>query len=344
MPETTTRLKAPERHSGSLATARARRRYWTILALLILLAFGFGYGLLAWNNPMPVGSDGFWRIAERRMNSVIAMVIVAFCQGIATISFQTAVNNRIITPSIMGFESLYRAVQTSAVFFLGMAGLASLQGVTQFGIQVAVMVLLALALYGWLLSGRYANLQVMLLVGIVIGGGLGSVATFMQRLLTPSEFDVLAARLFGNVSNADASYYPVAIPLCAVAGTLLWLKSRRLNLLALGKETATSLGVDHRRELMQVLFLVSILMAVSTALVGPMTFLGFLVATLTYQLADTYDHRYLFPMVILVAFVILAGAYFIMRNIFSAQGVVSIIIEVVGGTLFLIVILRKGRL
>ena len=49
-------------------------------------------------------------------------------------------------------------------------------------------------------------------------------------------------------------------------------------------------------------------------------------------------------MVILTAFVTLAGAYFVMRNIFSAQGVVSIIIEVVGGTLFLIVILRKGRL
>lgn len=344
MAEAVTTTAATARHSGPLATPRAQRRYWLIMALLVLLAGGFAFGLLAWNNPMPVGSDGFWRIAQRRMNAVIAMAIVAFCQGIATISFQTAVNNRIITPSILGFESLYRAVQTSAVFYLGVAGLASLRGVAQFGIQVAVMVLLALGLYGWLLSGRYANLQVMLLVGIVIGGGLGSVATFMQRLLTPSEFDVLAARLFGNVSNADASYYPVAIPLCVAAGALLWLKSRKLNLLALGKETATSLGINHRRELMQVLFLVSILMAVSTALVGPMTFLGFLVATLTYQLADTYDHRHLFPMVILVAFVILAGAYFVMRNIFSAQGVVSIIIEVVGGTMFLIVILRKGRL
>lgn len=332
------------RHSGSLATPKAKRRYWTILAVLIVLAALFAFGLLAWANPLPVGSDGFWRIAQRRADSLVAMAIVAFCQGIATVAFQTAANNRIITPSIMGFESLYRAVQTSAVYFLGVAGLISLQGITQFGIQVALMVGLAVALYGWLLSGKYANLQVMLLVGIVIGGGLGSISTFMQRLLTPSEFDVLSARLFGNVSNADASYYPLAIPLCFIAGSLLWIKSRRLNLLGLGKETATSLGINYRRELMQVLLLVSILMAVSTALVGPMTFLGFLVATLTYQLADTYDHRYIFPMVILVAFVVLSGAYFVMRHIFSAQGVVSIIIEVVGGTLFLIVILRKGRL
>ena len=302
------------------------------------------FGLLTWNNPMPVGTDGFWRIAGLRVSSLIAMVIVALCQGMATVAFQTVANNRIVTPSILGFEALYRAVQTSAVYFLGVAGLVSLQGVTQFGIQVLVMVLLAVALYGWLLSGRYANLQVMLLVGIVLGGGLGSVSAFMQRLLTPSGFDVLAARLFGNVSNADPSYYPLAIPLCAVAGLLLWAKSTQLNLMALGRDTATALGLDHRRELMQVLFLVSILMAVSTALVGPMTFLGFLVATLTYQLAGTYDHRRIFPMVVLVAFVTLAGAYVVMRNVFYAQGVVSIIIEMVGGTVFLIVILRKGRL
>ncbi|MFT3889073.1 MAG: iron chelate uptake ABC transporter family permease subunit [Arachnia sp.] len=332
------------RHSGSFATLKARRRYIIVLSVLIVLAVGFGFGLLAWANPMPVGSDGFWRIAQLRMTSVTAMVIVAFCQGIATVAFQTVANNRIITPSIMGFESLYRAVQTTSVYFFGVAGLYALEGLPQFALQVALMVGLALALYTWLLSGKYANLQVMLLVGIVIGGGLGAVSTFMQRMLTPSEFDVLSARLFGNVSNADASYFPLAIPLVIVASVLLVGRAKRLNLMSLGREVSTSLGIDHKRELIIVLFLVSILMAVSTALVGPMTFLGFLVATLAYQAVGTYDHRYIFPVVVLNAFVVLSGAYFIMRHVFYAQGVVSIIIELVGGTLFLFVILRKGRL
>jgi iron complex transport system permease protein len=206
------------------------------------------------------------------------------------------------------------------------------------------MVGLAVVLYGWLLSGRYGNLQIMLLVGIVIGGGLGAIATFMQRLLTPSEFDVLAARLFGNVSNADPSYLPLAVPLVIAASALLWLRSRRLNVLALGPDTARSLGLDHRREQFLVLTLVAVLMATSTALVGPMTFLGFLVATLAYQFADTHDHRLIFPVAVLTAFSILAGAYFVMKNVFYAQGMVSILIEIVGGTVFLIVILRKGRL
>ena len=112
----------------------------------------------------------------------------------------------------------------------------------------------------------------------------------------------------------------------------------------MGKDISMGLGIGHRRELITVLLLVSVLMAVSTALVGPMTFFGFLVATLAYQFADTHDHRYVFPVAVLIGFVVMAGAYFVMNHVFYAQGVVSIIIELVGGSVFLVVILRKGRL
>ena len=341
---TATTAPRTTRSAGAFTTARARRRYIVVLVVLGVIALGSAFGLLAWDNPLPVGTPGFWRIAQHRATAVVVMAIVAVAQAVATVSFQTVTNNRIITPSIMGFESLYRVVQTTTVYLFGVAGLVAIQGVGQFALQVLVMVGLAVVLYGWLLSGRYGNLQIMLLVGIVIGGGLGAIATFMQRLLTPSEFDVLAARLFGNVSNADPSYLPLAVPLVIAASALLWLRSRRLNVLALGPDAARSLGLDHRREQFLVLTLVAVLMATSTALVGPMTFLGFLVATLAYQFADTHDHRLIFPVAVLTAFSILAGAYFVMKNVFYAQGMVSILIEIVGGTVFLIVILRKGRL
>lgn len=334
----------PESRSGAFTTRRDARRHLLILAGLLLAAVLCALGLLAWDNPMPLGSTGFWLIAELRATNVVVMAVVAWCQAIATVSFQTVTNNRIITPSIMGFESLYTAVQTTTIYLLGATGLVAFRGTGQFVLQVALMVGLSLLLYGWLLSGRYGNLQVMLLVGIVIGGGLGSVSTFMQRLLTPSEFDLLSARLFGSVTNADPADLPFAIPLCLIAGVMLMLKSQRLNVLALGREPSINLGLNHRGETMKVLFWVSILMAVSTALVGPMTFLGFLVATLAYQFAGTHDHRHIFPVALSTGFVVLAGAYFVMNNIFRAQGVVSIIIELVGGSIFLVVILRKGRL
>lgn len=340
-------LSAPRRvraRSGAFPDAASQRRYWIVLAVLVVLAAGAALGLLAIGNPMPVGSRGFWLIAEMRVTSLVVMAVVAICQAVATITFQTVTNNRIITPSIMGFESLYTVIQTAAVYTLGVAGVVALQGPGQFLAQVAAMVGLSVLLYGWLLRGRYANIQVMLLVGIIMGGGLGAASTFMQRLLSPSEFDVLSARLFGSVTNASAEYLPFAIPLVIVATTLIWLNARTLNVIAMGRDVCINVGVDHGRQTIYSLVLVSVLMAVSTALVGPMTFFGFLVATLTYQLAGTHDHRRLLPLGALTGFVVLAGAYFVMNHVFYAQGVVSIIIELVGGTVFLVVIMRKGRL
>ena len=340
-------LSAPRRvraRSGAFPDAASQRRYWIVLAVLVVLAAGAALGLLAIGNPMPVGSRGFWLIAEMRATSLVVMAVVAICQAVATSTFQTVTNNRIITPSIMGFESLYTVIQTAAVYTLGVAGVVALQGPGQFLAQVAAMVGLSVLLYGWLLRGRYANIQVMLLVGIIMGGGLGAVSTFMQRLLSPSEFDVLSARLFGSVTNASAEYLPFAIPLVIVATTLIWLNARTLNVIAMGRDVCINVGVDHGRQTIYSLVLVSVLMAVSTALVGPMTFFGFLVATLTYQLAGTHDHRRLLPLGALTGFVVLAGAYFVMNHVFYAQGVVSIIIELVGGTVFLVVIMRKGRL
>ena len=334
----------PRRSSGSLATPKAKWRYWLILAALILAAAAISLGLLAWDNPMPITDDGFWLIAQMRTENLAVIALVALSQAFATVAFQTVANNRIITPSIMGFESLYVAIQTSAMYFFGVTAITQLQGVAPFTVQLVLMIGLSLALYGWLLSGRYGNIAIMLLIGVVIGGGLGSIATFMQRTLTPSEFDILSARLFGSVANSDASYLPVAIPLCLFACAGLYLNSSRLNVMALGRDATGSLGLNHTFEMMKVLFFVSILMAVSVSMIGPMIFLGFLVAMLAYQFADTYDHKYILPMAALISFVVLGGAYFVMKNIFYAEGVVSIIIEIIGGGAFLIVIMRKGRL
>ena len=341
---TPTRQRRTRTSSGAFPTAGHRRRYWMIFAGMLVAAALFVFGNLAWGNPMPLGTEGWWLIAKLRVTNMAVIVVVAFCQGLATVAFHTITNNRIITPSIMGFESLYRLVQTVAVFTFGAAGVAMVQGVWQYLSQVALMVGFAAMLYGWLLTGKRANLHLMLLIGIVLGTGMGAIATFLQRLLTPSDFDILTARLIGSIANADATYLPVAVPLAALAGGGLWVMSRKLDVLALGRATAANLGVDHRRNSIVVLLLVAVLMAVSTSLVGPMAFLGFLIAMISYQLADTHDHRYVFPMVWLTGIVTLAGAYFVLKHLFYAEGSVGIIIEAVGGTFFLIYVLRKGRL
>lgn len=332
------------RNTGSFRSKKDRRRYWITLIVLIVLGLLASYGLLVYNNPVPVDSPSFIPVVERRINSLIAMIIAAICQSLATVAFQTITNNKIITPSLLGFEALYSTIHTGTMFFFGTTVFIGFVGTGPFLIQISAMIMLCLILYGWLLSGKYGNLHLMLLIGIIIGTGLQSLSSFMRKLLAPSEFDILQARLFGSVNNADPEYYPVAIPIVIVVAIILLALSKRLNVMSLGKEISSSLGVNYRFSVILVLILISILMSVSTALVGPLTFFGFLIATLSYQFAPTYDHRYIFPMAITLGFLILTGAYFIMYHIFSAQGVVSVIIEIVGGITFLIIILRKKSL
>jgi len=333
-----------ERRSGPFVTPAARTRYIVLVAVLAAVAVAATAGILLWGNEAEPGSRAFWLIARMRVDSLGVIALVALCHAFATVSFHTVTGNRIITPSIMGFEALYVAVQTAAVYVLGAAGVAVVTGTGPFLLQAALMVALATALYSWLLSRPYGSIHLMLLVGVVLGGGLAALSTFMQRLLDPNSFDVLSARLFGNISNARTEYVAIAAPIVLAACLVLWLRSRRMDVVALGSDVSTSLGLRHRRELMLTLLLVSVLMAMTTALVGPMTFLGFLVATLAYALTDTYDHRLVLPVAALAGYAVLASAYFVLRHVFYAGGAVTVVIELVGGVVFLFVVMKRGRL
>lgn len=338
-------VSAPARRSfGPYADAPHRRRYLAILGALIAGAIVVTALILTWGNNYELFSEKWWRISDMRVNSIVVMLLITCAQAFATVSFQTVTNNRIITPSIMGFESLYVLVQTSIVFFFGINGIVQLSGFTRFLLQAAMMVIFAVSLYSWLLSGKLGNLHVMLLVGIILGAGMGSLSTFMQQMLDPSAFDVLSARLFGNVGNANVEFLWFVIPVVVLTTAAIWLLSNRLNVVALGSDITTNLGLNHKRQVMLVLTLVSVLMAMSTSLVGPMMFLGFLSATLAYIVTDTYDHRRVLPVAWLMGYVILASAYFLLRHVLTLVDAVTIIVELIGGLLFLFVILRKGRL
>ena len=338
-------IENTNRSARAFRTKREEKVYWILLMSLLTLGLLAAYGLLVYNNPVSIDSPSFLPIVRRRMVAITAMLIAAVCQSLATVIFQTSTSNKIITPSLLGFEALYTTIHTCTIFFFGATAFVNFNsGIGSFIFQTVIMVAMCLLLYGWLLKGRYGNLQLMLLIGVIIGTGLRSVSSFMRHLLAPSEFDLLQSRLFGSVSNAKAEFFPIAIPIIICVVILILAYAKKLNIIALGQSFSTSLGVNHQFGVIYSLILVSILMSISTALIGPLTFYGFLVATLTYQAARTYDHRYILPMALVIGFLIITLSYFFMYHVFRAQGVVSIIIEMFGGIIFLFVLLRRGSL
>ena len=153
----------------------------------------------------------------------------------------------------------------------------------------------------------------------------------------------MQAKLFASVNNSDSSYFLISIILVAIVGGIIFAESSKLNVISLGSGVSNNLGLNYKKSIIYALIGVSILMSVSTALIGPMNFFGFLTVSLTYEFAKTYDHKYLFMMALILAYFIMTLAYFVMNHIFNANGVVSILIELVGGLYFLYMVFRKGK-
>ncbi|NYD67662.1 iron chelate uptake ABC transporter family permease subunit [Agromyces atrinae] len=329
-----------ERVLAPVRTPRRRLRLAILLGIAALAALAvLTYGI----GPEP-GSRGFGIIVGRRFVTVATIVVVAACQAVATVLFHTATGNRILTPSIMGFDALYVVMQTGLVFFFGAQSLAATDGLLKVALQSILMVGFATLLYSWLFSGRLGNLHIMLLVGIVLGIGFSSLSTFMQRLLTPSEFDILSARLFGNISNSNVEYLPWAAIVIAIVLVVVWRGRFRLDVLALGRDTSVNLGLRYKREVTLLLILTAVLISISTTMVGPLTFFGFIVATLAYQLTGSAEHRHVLPFAFLLGVVTLLVGYFVLNHVFYAAGMLSVIIEFGGGLFFIIYLLRKGAL
>jgi len=123
----------------------------------------------------------------------------------------------------------------------------------------------------------------------------------------------------------------------------IWRMIHVLDALALGRDLSITVGVEYRRTIMIVLALVTVLVSVSTALVGPITFFGLLVAHLAYLIAGSSSHRYTIPAAALFSIIFLVGGQMILERVFSFNSSLSIMIDFLGGLLFIVLVLRGGR-
>lgn len=172
---------------------------------------------------------------------------------------------------------------------------------------------------------------------------LRALTGLLQRMLDPDTFIVLQSRLFASFSGVDPLLLKVAAGIVVAAVVALYAMRRRLDVLALGRDTATSLGLDYRRNTLAVIALVSLLVATATALVGPITFFGLLVANLAYGLARTHRHAVTIPVAALLSIIVLVGGQTILEHALGQATVLSVVVEIAGGITFLAMLIMEGR-
>ncbi|WP_404977243.1 MULTISPECIES: iron chelate uptake ABC transporter family permease subunit [Bartonella] len=278
-----------------------------------------------------------------RLTKLSSLLLIAYAISVSTVLFQTITNNRLLTPSIMGFDQLYILIKTVLMYFVGSLSLPFLNEEGQLILEVFILILFSISLFRWLFSGSLKGLHLTLLIGVVLGGFFFSLRMFMQLQLNPDQMMSLTDIMFANFNKFNTSLISFATIIVFIVSLIGWHSRHLLDILALGRENALNLGVNYYKSATSILIFVSILVSISTALVGPVTFLGLLVANLSYELSPQAKHSVVVPIAILLAIICLVGGQFILEQIFHMAGRLSFIIEFCGGIVFLM-LLMKGKL
>lgn len=273
-----------------------------------------------------------------RIPKVLAMIITAFAIGGATIVFQSVINNTIVTPCLLGMNSLYTLIHTSVVFVLGSGSVIFTNSNLSFLIDLVLMGVIATVVYSWLFKMTGYNVLYVLLVGTVMTSLFSSIQSTLTRIMDPNEYDTLLTSLVASFTNINSEIIIFSVLVLALIILIFRKELALLNVITLGKEQAINLGVDYDRCIRKLLLLVTLCIAVATAMVGPISFLGLIIANISRQLLKTYRHSQLILGSAFIGVVALIGGQFVVERVFVYSVPISVFITVVGGIYFLYLI------
>lgn len=286
-----------------------------------------------------------WEFALRLRSTKLAAIIIVSCAvAFSSVAFQTLTNNRILTPSIMGFESVYMLLQTVIVFAYGDQTFKVLSGFGNFMLSVAGMVAFAFLLYVLIYKKGKDNLYLLLLVGIILGTLFTSLSSFMQLLIDPNDYFIIQGKMFATFNKINRSLLWPSAAVLVLMLAIGFRNAKYLDVLALGRDQAINLGIDYNRTVQLFLFIIAVLTSISTALVGPITFLGLLITNLTYEIFKTYKHSVTIAASCIVAAITLLSGQFVMERLLNLSIPVSTIINLAGGLYFMYLLLRVRKL
>lgn len=308
----------------------------TILLIALLLVFITLFMCF----DMGVNTDYVLRSRSIRMAT---MLVVATSVAFASIIFQTITNNKILTPSIMGYESIFILFQTVIVFVYGDKSFRAVSQEQNFLYAVLLMMGFSVLMYLLLFGKEKQNIFKLLLLGMVLGTIFSTVSNFLQVLIDPNQFSIIQNFMFVSFTKMNTKLLLIAT--LTLAGTLSYIlyQLKYLDVLALGREHAINLGLNYNGLIKRFMLAIALLVSVSTALVGPITFLGILVTNLTYELFSTRKHRHMVWLCSLLSCLFIIAGQFMVEHVFGFSTTVSIVINFTGGIYFMYIILKSRK-
>lgn len=317
----------------------ANQRKLLIMAILVLLC-AVGYMTVG----VKFGNSKLFHYAMKiRTPKLIVMLITAFSIGGASIVFQSIINNTIVTPCLLGMNALYTLIHTAVVFVAGSGSILAINNNMSFVVDLVLMGLVATVVYSYLFKKTRHNVLYVLLIGTVLSSLFSSIQSTLTRIMDPNEYENLLASLVASFSNINSEI--IILSLLVLAAVIFFLRKELalLDVITLGKDQAINLGVDYDRCIRRLLLGVTLCIAVATAMVGPISFLGLIIANLSRQLLKTYRHSQLILGSALFGMIVLIGGQLIVERVYVYSVPVSVFISVGGGIYFLYLLLANRR-
>lgn len=307
--------------------------FLSILVLLVALVYQF----------ISIDPGNFNYAFKIRTPKLLVIMISAFCIGSASIVFQSVINNTIVTPCLLGINSLYILVHTLMVFILGSNSIFVTNKIVSFIIDLIIMGTMSVLVYGILFKKAKGNILYVLLSGTVIATLFTSITTTLQRVMDPNEYATLQNSLIASFNKVNSKIIFISLIVIACVIIYLWKDLKMLDVLSLGKEQAINLGVNYDKCVKKLLIGVSLFIAIATAMVGPISFLGLIIANLSRQLFKTYKHNYLIWGSALIGIVVLLLGQTIIEHALNFSVNISVFINIGGGIYFLYLLLKSRR-
>ncbi|MGJ1196516.1 iron chelate uptake ABC transporter family permease subunit [Sphingobacterium spiritivorum] len=313
---------------------KQQSRIWIMLALFATLIVLFLFYDMGRNIDY---------VLPRRAIRLATIIVVGISVAYSSMIFQTITNNKILTPSIMGYESIFILFQTIIVFVYGDKTFQVISQTDNFFYAILLMLFFSWVMYMLIFGKGKRNIYHLLLIGLILGTLFQTLSQFMQIVIDPNEFSVIEGYMFVSFNKMNSSLLLIAS--VVLLATLLWAQRyvKYLDVIALGREHAVNLGLDYNRLIKRYMLIISLLVSVSTALVGPVTFLGILVTNLTYELIPSSRHKVMIWICGLIACIALLAGQFMVEHIFNFSTTVSIVINFAGGVYFMYLILKSRK-
>ena len=283
----------------------------------------------------------FRYILSLRIPTLAVMMIAAFSIGSASLIFQSIINNRIVTPCLLGMNAMYTLVHTAVIFVVGSGSILATNANLSFAVDLIVMSVVATFIYSFMFEKTGNNVLYVLLIGTVLSSFFGSIQSTMIRVMDPNEYDALLTTLVADFNNVNVEVIYFSLILLIALTIFLWKDLKLLDVITLGKAQAINLGVDYDRTVRRLLLGVVLCIAVATAMVGPISFLGLIIANLARQLLKTHKHSQLILGSALMGMLAIIAGQFVSQHIFSYAVPISTFITIGGGIYFLYLLLFK---